>query len=126
MPNRLYADDKFTGTVPVSTGVTDKACVALCEISPASPETVSVAVAGGADFAAVRVKVLVPAATAGLKLALTPSGSPETVSFTFPSKLPLGITRTRLVLVIPCEIEAVDAAEIEKSGDPACGDGSTS
>ena len=61
-----------------------------------------------------------------MKVALTPSGSPTAVSFTVPLKPPLDITRTLLVVFLPCATVTTGDAESEKSAAPAFGEGSTS
>ena len=50
---------------------------------------------------AVKVRVLVPVVEAGLKLAVTPDGSPPALRATLPVKPPTGVTVMVLVPVPP-------------------------
>jgi hypothetical protein len=122
----IKAVERFTGTVPDKTGVTDTGMLVLCDRPPDTAEIVTVEVAGGANLAAVSVSTLVPVVSAGEKAAVTPSGRPLAVRWTSASKLPRGIIRILLLTDLPCETDAAGAAEMVKSGAPALGEGSTS
>jgi hypothetical protein len=87
---------------------------------PETPVTVSVTVPVAAVLLAVRVSVLVEVVLAGLKLAVTPDGSPLTDRLTDPEKPFTGFTVTVLVPVFPCVIvKELGEAESEKSGTGA-------
>lgn len=66
---------------------------------------------------AVKVSVLMaaPVTDAGLNAAVTPAGSPETLSAIVPAKLLTGRTVTLVAAVVAC-ITLVPFAEMEKSG----------
>ena len=85
------------------------------------------AVAGLVVLLVVSVNVLAPVVLAGLKLAVTPVGSPDAVSATLPLKLPLGMTMILVAAVFPCGIDrlAFDV-DIVKSLAPSFGEGRTS
>ena len=84
---------------------------------PETPVTVSVTVPVAAVLLAVRVSVLAEVALVGLKLAVTPEGSPLTERFTDPLKPFNGFTVMVLVPIFPCVIasELGDADRL-KSG----------
>ena len=84
---------------------------------PETPVTVSVTVPVAAVLLAVRVSVLAEVALVGLKLAVTPEGSPLTERFTDPLKPFNGFTVMVLVPIFPCVMasELGDADRV-KSG----------
>ena len=69
---------------------------------PDVPVTVTVAAPVVAVLLAVRVSVLVDVVLAGLKLAVTPAGSPEAERLTLPLKPLLGVTVIVLPPLPPC------------------------
>lgn len=71
---------------------TVRSIVAVAVSEDEVPVIVSVADASEAVLAAVKVSVLLVVAVPGLNVAVTPVGSPETVSATVPSKLFAGTT----------------------------------
>lgn len=79
---------------------------------PLVPVTVTVLVPAVAVLDAVRVRVLFPAVAAGLKVAVTPAGSPLAASDTVPVKLFTGFTVTVLLPVAPCPMESVVGAAL--------------
>ena len=66
---------------------------------PEVPVIVTVAVPAGADALAVRVSVLLLVAGLGLNAAVTPVGTPEAVSVTFPAKPFAGVM---VIVLVPC------------------------
>ena len=68
---------------------------------PEVPVTVTVAVPVVAVLLAVRVSVLVLVVLAGLKLAVTPAGSPEADKLTLPVNPFVGVTVMVLVPLLP-------------------------
>lgn len=84
---------------------------------PDVPVIVTVAVPVVAVELAVSVKVLLPVVLAGLKLAVTPDGSPEAERLTLPLNPFDGLTVIVLDPLLPCVTETlVGDAESEKSG----------
>lgn len=73
----------------------------LLVIAPALPETVTVEVPDAAAALACKVSVLVRVAAAGLKVADTPAGRPETAKDTVPLNPPDGVTVMVLALLPP-------------------------
>ena len=88
-PLELMTGVTVTPPVPVPGEFTTREIVARWVRVPLTPVMVRVAgpVAAAADE--VRVSVLVPVVAAGLKLAVTPAGSPLTLRETVPAKPPL-------------------------------------
>jgi len=74
--------EKFGTAAALTVSVTVVVCVKLPEV----PVIVTVAVPVVAVLLAVRVRLLVPVVLAGLKLAVTPDGSPEADKLTLPVK----------------------------------------
>jgi len=91
-------------TEKLGSAVTFKVKVVDSVVDPLVPVTVTVAAPTVAVFDAVKVRVLPeePVTLAGLKLPVTPAGSPLTVKFTAPLKPPSAFTVTLLVPVVPC------------------------
>ena len=87
---------------------------------PETPVMVSVTVPVAAVLAAVSVSVLVEVVLVGLKLAVTPEGSPLTERPTDPLKPFTGFTVTVLDPAFPCVmLRLVGEADSEKSGTGA-------
>jgi hypothetical protein len=85
------------------------------DVVPSVPVTVTAAVPVVAAGAAVNVTVLVVAVVAGLNAAVTPLGSPATLSVTLPLNPLLGVTAMVSVALAPCVTLIVEAeAFIEK------------
>ncbi len=74
--------DAASVNVGVAAAITVRLTVAVCVKLPDAPVIVTVDVPVAAVLLAVRVKVLVVVAVAGLKEAVTPLGSPEADSAT--------------------------------------------
>src|SRR5215471_3981430 len=79
------------------TAFTVRLIVVVLVSAPLEPVTVTVAAPIAAVLDAVKVRVLVPPVEAGLKFAVTPAGSPLTLSTTEPLNPPVGVT----VIVVP-------------------------
>lgn len=100
-----------TGALTVSVRVVVRVSV------PEAPVTVRVKVPVAAPLAAVSVSVLVEVVLAGLKLAVTPEGSPEIERFTVPLKPLTGFTVMVLFPLLPCtRVNEFGEAERLKSG----------
>ncbi len=114
--------------VPFSNPGSPNNCVAAAEVTvrlivavwlklPETPVIVTVDVPVVAVLLAVRVKVLVDVALAGLKLAVTPLGKPEAERLTLPVNPFAGFTVIVLVPLLPClTVKLVGEAESEKFG----------
>lgn len=76
---------------------------------PDVPVMVRVEVDAAAELAAVMVRVLVVTAFAGLKLAVTPAGSPETARVTAPVKPCCGLMVTVAAPLAPGAMESAEA-----------------
>ena len=84
---------------------------------PETPVIVSVTVPVAAELAAVSVSVLAEVALVGLKLAVTPDGSPLTDRLTDPLKPFTGLTVIVLVPIFPCVmVRELGDADRLKSG----------
>jgi hypothetical protein len=108
------ADGEKSGTAAAFTvSVSEVVCVSV----PEAPVIVSVTVPVAAVLAAVSVNVLAEVALVGLKLAVTPDGSPLTDRLTDPLKPFTGFTVIVLVPMFPCVMlrELGDADRV-KSG----------
>src|SRR5579872_675960 len=127
MPVMLYVEERSTGTEFLNTGVTLTDVEALRDRVAATPVTVIDDVFGKALSAAVRVIMLDVAVSGGSNDAVTPEGSPDTLSFAGSVRVPRRIKTTRVLMDRPCGIDSFgDEIEIVKSGGPTFADGRTS
>jgi len=85
---------------------------------PDTPVTISAAVAGAAELAAVKVNVLAPGVLVGLKDAVTPPGNPETDRLTLPLKPFCGLTVMVLAPLAPSLTDTADG-DAERLNDGA-------
>src|SRR5580704_7610134 len=123
MAVRLYAEERSTATVPFLTGETVRALVTVCDRPREEPLIVMVEVASLDEAAAVSVIMLVLAVLDGLKDAVTPVGSPDTLRLTLDLKLPRRVTMTVVVPLLPWETEMASfATRSAKSSAPAGGE----
>ena len=107
--------DDAESVKPPETTVRSMVAVAVTEDEV--PMIVRVEDASEAVLAAVKVRVLLVVASPGLKAAVTPVGSPETVSATVPSKLFNGTTVIVSEPCLPrCTLRLVDDADNVKPG----------
>jgi hypothetical protein len=104
-----------TPPLPMTTGFTVTTSVTVCVSVPLLPVTVRLAVPAVAVPDAARVSVLTAVVEAGLKLAVTPTGRPLTLSATLPVNPPLGVILMVLLAVPPC-VTVTLVADKEKSG----------
>ena len=81
-------------------GETARATVVVCISAPEIPVMVTIAGPTVAQFAAVKVNILVPAGVAGLNDAVTPDGTPPTARLTAPLK-PLRSVTAIVLLALP-------------------------
>src|ERR1700691_3961586 len=100
MPVALYAEERST-TVPFLIALTVSTAVTVRVIPPEVPAMVIVEAASFEESAAVRVILLVLAAPAGLKDAVTPGGNPDTLKLTLDLKFPRRVTVTAVVVLRP-------------------------
>ena len=97
--------------------LTVRLMLAVCERLPDVPVTVTVAVPVAAVLLAVSVSVLLEVVLEGLKLAVTPAGSPDADKATLPLKPLTGFTVMVLVALLPClTVKLAGEAESEKFG----------
>jgi len=111
----LMTGVSVTLPLPTPAGFTVRRSVAVCESVPLLPVTVGLAVPVVAVLDAAKVSVLLAVVETGLKLAVTPAGTPLTLSVTLPVKPPRGVTLMVLLAVPPCVTVAL-VADKEKSG----------
>jgi len=120
-PLALITVATVTPPFPVTGTVTVRAMVVVWVRLPLVPVTVTlvvpaVAVPAVAVLAAVKVSVLVPVVDAGLKLAVTPAGSPLALKDTLPVNPPVGLTVMVAVAVPACATLTFAGLESEKLG----------
>lgn len=98
--------------------------LAVSTVEPLVPVTVRGYVPGTAVAAAVKLSVLPaePVTEAGLKVAVTPAGTPVTANVTGLSKPLIALTETPLVAVVPCST-VTPVAEMENPGAVVAGIG---
>ena len=103
--------------VKFGSAVTFSVNVVLAVVEPLVPVMVTVAVPTVAVLDAVNVRVLPadPVTEVGLKLAVTPDGSPLALNATVPLKPLIELTVTLVEALVPCSTVTPDA-EMEKPG----------
>jgi hypothetical protein len=98
-----------------------------CDSAPEAPVTLTVAVIGAAELAAVSVIVLPPAVPTGLKDAVTPGGSPLAVMLTPAANPFLGNTLIAAEALCPAVNDKLGVeVERRKSASPYAAGGSSS
>lgn len=86
---------------------------------PLVPVMLMVAIPSEAELVAVKVSVLVVVADAGLKVAVTPPGTPLALKATLPLKIPIGVMVTVVDPEPPC-VMVGEPADKEKSSNGVC------
>src|SRR5215831_670526 len=117
----LMTGVSVTPPFPLPVGFTVREITVVCVSVPLNPVMVTAAGPVTAPVEAVKVTVLVDFAVVGLKLAVTPEGSPLALRETLPLKPPLTEIPITLEALAPCVSDKLAGlADNPKSGDPPC------
>lgn len=111
VPGGTVTDVGEAEIVKFGSAVTVRVSVVDAVVEPLVPVTVTVAAPTVAVFEAVNVSVLPdePVTEVGLKTAVTPAGSPLTLSAITPLKPLIELTVTLLAVLVPCSTVAPEA-----------------
>ncbi len=106
--------------LPVPAGVTVRPIVVVAVVLPEVPVTVTVNEPAVAVLLAVSVSTLELVEDVGLKEAVTPLGSPDTVNATLPVNPPVSATAMVSVPLVPCVTlrDDADGLRLNPDDDP--------
>src|SRR5438034_631726 len=127
MPVALYAESRSTGNTPFLIVCTFKSRGTLCDKLPDVAVTVTVALSERTELSAFSVRVPALRALGGVKVAVTPAGSPVAARLTLLWNPFLGFTPIATVALRSWVMERlVTELESEKSLSPSAAGGRTS